>query len=80
MALSKIVILLDIIMPVMDGLAMLRELRKDSWGKEASVFMFTNLTDAEKIEEGMKNGAFDYLIKADWKLEDLIIKIRTKLH
>ena len=73
-------ILLDIIMPVMDGISMLQELRKDEWGKYASVLMLTNLTDADKTEESLKNGAFDYLIKADWKLGDLIIKIRTKIH
>ena len=73
-------ILLDIIMPVMDGISMLQELRKDEWGKYASVLMLTNLTDADKTEESLKNGAFDYLIKADWKLGDLVIKIRTKIH
>ena len=73
-------ILLDIIMPIMDGVTMLRELRKDEWGKFARVIMLTNLTDAEKTEEALRTGASDYLIKADWKLEDLINKIRGTLH
>ncbi|MFA6028023.1 MAG: response regulator [Patescibacteria group bacterium] len=74
------IILLDIVMPEMDGISMLGELRKDSWGKKVPVIMLTNLTDAEQVQETMKNGVFDYLVKSDWKLEQVVNKVKDKLN
>lgn len=72
-------ILLDIIMPVMDGMTMLYELRKDPWGRDAKVILLTNLSDAERVAESLRLGVYDYLVKSDWKLEDLVKKVREKL-
>ena len=69
-------IILDIIMPVMDGMTMLSKLREDSWGATAKVIILTNLGEAEKVSLAMSQGVHDFLIKADWKLEDVIKKIR----
>lgn len=72
-------ILLDIVMPVMDGVKMLKELRKDEWGQEVEVIMLTNLTDAVKEMETFQSGVSEYLVKADWKIVDLVKKINQKL-
>lgn len=72
-------ILLDIIMPVMDGVTTLKNLRKDDWGKDAKVMILTNLDDGKKVMEAVVNNTFDYLIKSDWKIEDIIEKIKSKL-
>ena len=72
-------ILLDIIMPVMDGMTMLTELRKDEWGKNAKVIFLTNLSEAEKIAESHTKGVYDYLVKSDWKLSDVVKKVRERL-
>ena len=72
-------ILLDIIMPKMDGMTMLSKLREDKWGKEVPVILLTNLSDQHKIDEGTKDGVYDYLIKAEWKLEDVVEKVKEKL-
>ena len=72
-------ILLDIIMPVMDGITMLKELRKDKWGKNAKVILLTNLTSAEKKAESIEQNVTDYLIKSNWTINDLIKKIKEKL-
>lgn len=73
------IILLDIIMPRMDGMTMLRKLREDEWGKNAKVIILSNLSDAQEVSEAMKNGVYDYLVKTDWKLDDLMVKIKEKL-
>jgi len=39
----------------------------------------TNLSDGEKIKESMERGAYDYLVKSDWKLEDIAKKVKEKL-
>jgi len=72
-------ILLDIVMPVMDGLSMLQELRKDEWGADVPVILLTNLNDSTKEFESMEMGAFGYLVKADWKIDDVIAKIAETL-
>ena len=73
------IILLDLVMPVMDGMTMLEKLRQNSWGKTANVIILSNLSDAEKVSEAVKRGAFDYLVKVDWKLEDVVKKIKDKI-
>lgn len=72
-------ILLDIIMPVMDGMTMLARLREDAWGKEAKVIILTNLSESEKVSAAMAAGMFDYLVKSDWKIEDVVAKVRERL-
>lgn len=72
-------ILLDILLPVMDGITMLKKLREDVWGKDAKVIMLTNLSDNENVAEAMAYGSYDYLVKSCWKIEDLIAKVREKL-
>ncbi len=69
-------ILLDIIMPHMDGLHMLKQLRKDPWGKSVHVMILTNIQEPEKISEAAEQGAYEYLVKSDWTLEDLLKKIK----
>jgi two-component system, cell cycle response regulator len=73
------VILLDLIMPVMDGLAMLKKLRQDKWGRTVSVIVLSNLSEAEKTVEALEQGVHDYLIKTDWSLEDILKKVKEKL-
>jgi DNA-binding response OmpR family regulator len=69
-------ILLDIIMPIMDGMAMLKELRKDHWGKEAKVILLTNLEASEKIVTQVTTDLpIYYFVKSDVKLDDLLDKI-----
>lgn len=72
-------ILLDLIMPVMDGITVLHELRKDEWGKNVPVIILTNLSDAEKVAEGIDSHVSGYLVKADWKLVDVMKKIKETL-
>lgn len=73
------IILLDLLMPVMDGIDMLRRVRQCEGGKDVPVIIFTNLTDAEKTAKGLELGVRDYLIKSDWKLEDVVKIVRSKL-
>jgi len=72
-------ILLDILLPKIDGIEMLRRLRDDDWGAKAQVVLLTNLSDSEKVAEATKLGAYDYLVKSDWKLEDVVKKVKEKL-
>jgi len=72
-------ILLDIVMPKMDGMAMLEKLRQDSWGKNAKVILLTNLGDNEKVAQAVKLGTFDYLVKADWNINEVVKLVNERL-
>lgn len=72
-------ILLDIVMPKMDGMTMLEKLREDKWGQYAKVIILTNLSDAENTLKAIKHGSFDYLVKSDWKLADVVEKAKKLL-
>ena len=72
-------ILLDIIMPKMDGITMLGKLRENSWGKHVPVIILTNLSSGSEILKSVEKKVFSYLIKSDWKLEDVVKKIKKAL-
>ena len=77
-------ILLDLLMPVMDGKEMLSKLRKDKWGSEAPVIILTNASDNTSIYEvigiGTSSSLNDYCVKSDTSLEDIVDLIRKKLN
>ncbi|MCK5686004.1 response regulator, partial [bacterium] len=58
-------ILLDIMMPQMDGFALLQELRLHDSFKKTPIIMLTNLGTTEDREKGEQFGATDYLVKAN---------------
>lgn len=70
-------ILLDVIMPVMDGMTMLKKLREDEWGKTAKITILTNLSDGT-VAEAVEQNVNDYLVKSDWKLEDVVKKVKAR--
>jgi DNA-binding response OmpR family regulator len=72
-------ILLDIILPKMDGLTVLRHLRDDAWGKNAVVIILTNLSDAERVGEAMGRHVYDFLVKTDWDPAQVVERVQKKL-
>ena len=79
-------ILLDIIMPVMDGLSMVKSLREEEKksgkmvGNQIPILFLTNLSDETALSEGQKEGVYDYLVKSSWTLEGIVKKIKEKLN
>ena len=72
-------ILLDIIMPKMDGVELMKKIRDDKWGADVPIVMLTNLSDAEKVSEAAKYRVYDFLVKTDWRLDDIISLVKEKL-
>ena len=73
------IILLDIVMPKMDGLSMLRKLKEDKWGAFAPVVILTNLSDNQKLAEALEIGVVEYIIKAEVKLSDIVLRVKRVL-
>lgn len=72
-------ILLDILIPKMDGLAVLNKLRQDPWGKNVPVMVLSNLNQPANVAAAIDDNVSEYLVKVDWKIEDIVKKIREKL-
>lgn len=70
------VVLLDLLMPKMDGVEMAKRLRADAWGKQAKVIILTNVADLSHVSTVLDEQIFDYLVKADTPIDDLVAKIR----
>lgn len=72
-------ILLDIIMPRMDGVTMLRKLRSEPAGKKIPVIILTNLSEGPFLEEAIKENVFDFLLKSDWSLTEIVTRINDTI-
>lgn len=74
-------IMLDIIMPKMDGLSFLKKVREDErWGSQVPIIMLTNLSDADNVSEAAKFNVYDFLVKTDWRLDDVVNLVKDKLN
>ncbi len=69
-------ILLDIIMPKLDGFAVLRELKKENDMANTHILLLTNLGQSEDVEKGRQLGADDYFIKANHTPAEIVEKVK----
>src|ERR1035437_2066440 len=65
-------ILLDLLMPEMDGMTAFKKIREDAWGSNVPVIILTNLNANNEtfVEDVFKTNPAFFLIKADYKLAD----------
>lgn len=68
-------VILDLILPKMNGFDVLAALKKDQATKNIPIVILTNLGEDENRKKGMKMGATDYLIKSSVGIEEITIKI-----
>ncbi len=72
-------ILLDLILPKKDGLAVLEELKKDPATAAIPVIILSNIGQKEQIDRCFELGAVDYMIKAHFIPSEVIAKIEKTL-
>lgn len=73
------IILLDIIMPQMDGFQVLKELKKDASLKNLPVVLLSNLGQTDDVKKGLALGANDYLVKANFTPAQVVDKVKEVL-
>jgi len=74
-------IFLDIRMPVMDGLAMMKELKKDDRTKNIPIIFLTNFdTDERMLEEIPEGKPSFYLIKSNTSMDEVVKRVKEALH
>jgi len=72
-------ILLDIVMPNMNGHKALSQIRKDAWGKTVPVLFLTNSDDPANMIQGFGLKGSDYLIKSNTSLDEITKRVRLSL-
>ena len=72
-------ILLDLIMPFKDGFEVLAEMRMDKKLKDIPVIVMTNLGQESDIIKGKELGVVDYLVKSDFKIKEVVEKVKHHL-
>lgn len=73
------IILLDLILPKMDGFEVLDELKKNDETKDIPVIVLTNLESTQDIEKALSLGASNYLVKANYDLKDVVEKVKDNI-
>lgn len=73
------IILLDLLLPGLSGYEVLEKLRAESATKSTPVIVFSNLGQKEDVEKAKGLGANDFLIKANFTLDDVVEKIKQYL-
>ena len=72
-------ILLDIVMPYMDGMEFLRKIKTSEAFNKIPIILLTNLSQKEDIDLGLGMGAEDYLIKSQFTPSEVFKKIKELL-
>lgn len=68
-------IMLDLVMPNIGGIEFLKKLRAEPWGANIPVIVQTQLSDLEKMSEGVELGVRGYIIKSEYSMEDLLKQV-----
>lgn len=73
------IVLLDILLPKMDGFTVLKKAKSDPETKDCPIILLTNLGQKDDVEKGLELGAADYLIKAHFKPSETVNKVKKVL-
>lgn len=72
-------VLLDLILPKKDGFEVLKEMKSDAQTKDIPVIILTNLEGTQDVEKALELGATNYLVKANYELEDIVKRVKDVL-
>ncbi|MDI6883299.1 MAG: response regulator [Patescibacteria group bacterium] len=72
-------ILLDLILPKLDGFEVLLKLSKNPETADIPVIILTNLERMDDIEKALELGAKTYLVKASYTLQEVVEKVKQSL-
>lgn len=73
-------ILLDLILPKMNGFDVLKSIKAEETIKEIPIIVLTNLESMEDIQKALDLGAATYLVKANYSLEEVLEKINKTIN
>lgn len=70
------VIVLDILLPKLNGMEVAEKIREDEWGKYAKIMILSAFSNPEVLSKALKLDIFNYVEKTDIKIQDLVEEIK----
>jgi DNA-binding response OmpR family regulator len=71
-------IMLDVMMPVMDGMQMYQALRAEDWGKTIPVIMLTGAEES-RVTSWIDQNGLDFFKKEGWMMDEVVTKVKERL-
>lgn len=71
-------ILLDVMMPEMDGFDVMRHLQEDEWGKSVPIILLTNSSSIDTVAKAVSSGMSEFLVKTDLRLDEVVDKVKNR--
>jgi len=72
-------VLLDVVIPEIDGMTVFKRLRESGCCKKTTIILLTNLGETKAITEALENGMCDFMIKTDWSVGDVVNRVKKHL-
>lgn len=73
-------IVLDLLLPGVDGFEILKNLGENENFKKIPVLVFSNLSEAKDVKRAVSLGAKDFLVKANFTLDELVARVKDLLN
>ncbi len=73
-------IILDLMMPKIGGIDFLKQIKKNNGVNDIPILISSQVSDIEKISEGMELGIVGYIVKADYSLDSIIKQVEDILN
>lgn len=70
------IILLDLLLPEVDGYEILKKVRENPKTKDIPVIVFSNLSEEKDIKKAQDLGIIDFMVKSNFTLDELAQKIK----
>ena len=72
-------VILDLMLPKIDGFAILQDAKATPETQHIPIIILSNLGQTKDIDEGMKLGAVDFLIKTDFSINQIVEKVKANI-
>jgi DNA-binding response OmpR family regulator len=73
-------LILDIIMPKINGMDLMAKIRGEvGWGEIVPIIMLTNISDPESVSRAAALKVYDFLVKTDWRLDEVVKLVSEKI-
>ena len=73
------IVILDLFLPDLDGFGVLRAIRRADGGTRTKVIILSNIAEEANIEEAKRLGVDDYMIKANFSLDEIVERVKKYL-
>ncbi len=76
---KPLLVLLNIILPKMDGLAVARKMKSNPAIKDIPIIILTQLDRLDPVSDAIESGIYDYYVKSDFSVDKIVEIVKNKI-